>query len=90
MSLDFFLFPKVFLMQKNIDKNDIFIVAQWLYDHQHKEDNNIFYDNDGLIFTYKNELEDTFNYNGNQNLKWKPNELNSVDLLVRFNRNPKG
>lgn len=90
VAIDFFLFPKAFLVQKNTDKNDIFIVAQWFYDYQHKKDNDIFYENDGLIFTYKGELGETYNNKSYQNLKWKPNELNSVDLLVRFNRNAKG
>ncbi|KAL4510271.1 hypothetical protein ABPG72_008161 [Tetrahymena utriculariae] len=81
----FILFPKFFLIPKNIDKNDVFKLGQFIYDYQKQQ--KIPYENDGIIFTFHGDLQST--YSENKSIKWKPNELNTVDLLVRFQRNNK-
>jgi len=78
---------KYYLIVKGIDNSEIFRYATLLWNHM----KDVKYKLDGLIFagieqfytSYSKEIEFP-------TLKWKPPELNSIDMYIEFEKNSKG
>lgn len=76
--------PKYFMFPIGIEENEIFQYSKlfWRY---YKSSKDYPYNLDGLVYQPINQKYYTQNY---RNLKWKPEENNSIDFYIEYERDP--
>jgi hypothetical protein len=78
---------KYYIIPKGIDNSEIFKYAVLLWNHM----KNVKYKLDGLIFAGIEQYYTSFSKEIEfPTLKWKPPNLNSIDMYIEFQRNSKG